>query len=111
MCKKGHNMEEVKYTAKNYCDMCSTSGTTYQCSASCNYDLCKTCYKTTKKKVKAELATWLEKHPDDPDNKKKDKKKKDDDAEAEKGSESESQVADNAKADQEPEKESEGAEK
>lgn len=129
MCKKGHNMEEVKFTGKNYCDMCSTSGTTYQCSASCNYDLCKNCYKATKKKVKAELAAWLEKHPDDPDNKKKDKKKKDDDAESEKegesesqadkGSESESQVADNAKADQEPEerqkkepeKDSEGAEK
>merc|ERR1711988_217505 len=50
MCKKGHKMEEVKYTAKIYCDMCSTSGTTYQCSASCNYDLCKNCYKATKKK-------------------------------------------------------------
>jgi hypothetical protein len=81
-CKKGHKMEEVKAAPRNYCDLCGQAGTTYQCSVSCNYDLCKVCYKASKKKQKDELAAWLEKHPDDPDNKKdpaekKDKKKKD----------------------------------
>merc|ERR1711862_783426 len=58
---------------------CRKSGTGYSCNANCNYDLCKVCYKAQKKKTRAKLKEWLEKHPDDPDNKKKEKDEDEDD--------------------------------
>jgi hypothetical protein len=67
LCKNGHKIEEVKYCGKRLCDLCGVVGTIYQCNSDCNYDLCKACYKTSKKKVKEELAAWYEKHPKDPD--------------------------------------------
>jgi len=72
-CKKGHRMIESKF-AHRVCDLCRKSGTLYQCNnPSCYYDMCKPCYKSQKKKVKAAWKEWLEKHPED--------KKKDDDKE------------------------------
>lgn len=75
-CKNGHRMEEVKLADRHYCDLCSARGTTYQCSSSCNYDMCKKCYKEKKKTVKEGWEKWCETHPED---KKKSKKEKDDD--------------------------------
>jgi len=77
-CKKGHRMVEVNFAYSHLCDICRKSGTCYQCNVSCNYDMCKLCYKAAKKKTKAALKVYLEKHPEDEDNKKKDKKDKDD---------------------------------
>lgn len=100
LCKKDHRMEEVKHCPRNYCDICGVAGTIYQCSCNCNYDLCKACYKTSKKKLKDELAAWLAKHPQDPDNKKekKDKKKKGSDDEAEDEEKSEKSNEDGEKS-------------
>merc|ERR1712048_1096226 len=53
-CKKA-KMVEVKYASNHFCDLCATKGTTYACSgggAKCNYDLCKGCYTSERKKVK-----------------------------------------------------------
>lgn len=77
-CKKGHRLEE-KPNAKHVCDICGKSGTHYQCGSGCPYDLCKVCYKSAKKKLKAELEAWYEKHPEEKkkdEDKKKEKKKK-----------------------------------
>merc|ERR1719210_3112811 len=83
-CKKGHRMTEVKMAYSHHCDICGTSGTTYQCSVSCNYDLCKKCYKEAKKTAKGKWKEWLEKHPEDKEEKgKKDKADKDEDDDAE----------------------------
>jgi len=94
-CKKGHRIQEVTFAYSHICDYCRKPGTAYACQANCNFDLFKTCYKATKKKTKAKLKDWLEKHPDDPDNKKKkkddeddeddDDKKKDEDSQSEAG--------------------------
>lgn len=81
-CKNGHRMQEVKAARTHTCDICRVAGTTYACVKSCNYDMCKKCYKDTKKKVKAEWEAWLEKHPEDKKTSKSDKK--DDDEEADK---------------------------
>merc|ERR1712187_676690 len=91
-CKhcKNYKMEEVKYASNHYCDLCSTRGTTYHCSrgTSCNYDMCKACYQTERKKVKAAWKAWVAKHPEGGDKKDKKKKdKKDSDDEDEKKSE------------------------
>eukprot|EP00448_Togula_jolla_P013313 CAMPEP_0170581948 /NCGR_PEP_ID=MMETSP0224-20130122/7317_1 /TAXON_ID=285029 /ORGANISM="Togula jolla, Strain CCCM 725" /LENGTH=392 /DNA_ID=CAMNT_0010905129 /DNA_START=1 /DNA_END=1179 /DNA_ORIENTATION=+ len=99
-CKKGHRMGEVKFAYNHLCDVCGKAGTAYQCSVSCNYDMCKVCYKAAKKKVKTTLKEWLEKHPDDPDNKKKskddntedDSKKDDSDGDEKKSSKCESEA-------------------
>merc|ERR1719454_581838 len=90
-CKKGHRMVEVKEQYSHICDICRKSGTCYQCTASCNYDMCKVCYKAAKKKQKSKYKDWLEKHPEDEDNKKKDKDEDDDDAKKE---ESQSEAGD-----------------
>lgn len=74
-CKNGHRLEEVNNAARHYCDVCGSHGTQYRCTEKCNYDLCKKCYKTKKKEVKAEWEKWCEKHPED---KKKKKSEKDD---------------------------------
>jgi len=68
MCPKGHRMMEVNFAKTHLCDICRKSGTSYQCNVSCNYDMCKLCYKAAKKANKTKLKEWLEKHPDDPDN-------------------------------------------
>eukprot|EP00929_Paragymnodinium_shiwhaense_P028659 TRINITY_DN16573_c0_g1_i1.p1 TRINITY_DN16573_c0_g1~~TRINITY_DN16573_c0_g1_i1.p1 ORF type:complete len:395 (+),score=125.97 TRINITY_DN16573_c0_g1_i1:83-1186(+) len=75
LCKKGQKIEEVKFNARHYCDMCGVAGTIYQ-SQDGTYDMCKNCYKKAKKKAKDELAAWLARHPEDPDNKKPKKEKK-----------------------------------
>lgn len=74
-CKKGHRVEEVKFAYRYFCDMCGKPGTCYQCSVSCNYDLCKNCYKGAKKKIKDQMKEWLERHPEDQEEEKKKKKK------------------------------------
>merc|ERR1712151_399495 len=99
MCKhcKTHKMVEVKYAGNHFCDLCATRGTTYHCNSGskCNYDMCKSCYTSERKKVKAEWKKWIAKHPEDAD--KKDKKKKDsnkdsdDDEEKEKSEKSETE--------------------
>lgn len=76
LCKKGHPMEETKASARHLCDVCGKSGTTYQCSncpGPCPYDMCKPCYKASKKKLKTQLEDWYAKHPED---KAKDEEKK-----------------------------------
>lgn len=99
LCKKGYRVVEVNFSYSHLCDICRKSGTCYQSSlASCNYDMCKICYKAAKKKQKALFKDWLEKHPEDEDNKKKDKDDDDDDA---KKDDSQSEAGDkrDAKAD------------
>lgn len=81
-CKKGHRMTEVKMAYSHHCDVCGASGTTYQCSVSCNYDMCKKCYKDNKKKVKANWKEWVEKHPEDKEKEKKDKSDKEEEEDA-----------------------------
>lgn len=88
-CKKGHKMEEVKFAYTHSCDVCGKSGTQYQCSVSCNYDMCKPCYKAAKKKLKAEYEAWIKIHPEDAKPEKKGKKDDDDDDEDTKKSDSE----------------------
>merc|ERR1712232_1371218 len=80
-CKNSHRMEEGKYADRHYCDVCGTRGTTYQCTSNCNYDMCKKCYKSKKKEVKAEWEKWCEKHPEDKKKSKKDAKDDEDDDE------------------------------
>jgi len=75
-CKNGHRLEEEKFADRHLCDVCGARGTQYQCTATCNYDMCKKCYKAKKKDVKAEWDKWIEKHPED---KKKSKKGDNDD--------------------------------
>jgi hypothetical protein len=84
VCKKGHKLVEGNHAYSHICDICRKSGTCYACTASCNYDMCKVCYKGAKKKARAAWKAWLEKHPEDPDNKKKDKDDDDDDSRKEK---------------------------
>merc|ERR1719253_1737617 len=75
---------------KHSCDVCGKSGTSYQCSVSCNYDMCKVCYKAGKKKLKTDIAEWIAKHPEDAEFfKKKKSDKEDDDDDDDKKSESE----------------------
>jgi len=78
-CKKGHRLIEVAPAYSHICDICRKTGTAYQCQVSCNFDMCKVCYKAAKKKTRATFKTWLEKHPDDEDNKKKSKDDDDED--------------------------------
>lgn len=78
LSKKGHKLIE-KASRTRICDVCGKPGTHYQCSGGSQYDMCKTCYKAAKKKVKAALETWYEKHPEEKikdEQKKKDKKNK-----------------------------------
>jgi len=86
-CRRGHRVEEVKFTRTHYCDICGKQGINYQCSVSCPYDLCKDCYKGAKKKMKDALQAWYDKHPEekakDEEKKKEKKKKKDGTSEAE----------------------------
>lgn len=93
-CKKGHKMSESNYASNHLCDICGKSGTSYQCHEKCNYDLCKDCYKKKKKEVKAKFKEYLEKHPEDPDNKKKEKEVDEDDDEKKKA-DSQSEAGDN----------------
>lgn len=86
-CKHGHRMEEVALQERHFCDLCSLRGTLYQCGKSCNYDMCKKCYKAAKVKVKADWDKWCEKHPEDKKKSKKDKKDDDDDEKKESGKE------------------------
>jgi len=89
-CKKGHRMEEVKFAYNHSCDKCGKSGTSYQCSVSCNYDMCKVCYKAGKKQLKVDIAEWITKHPEDAEFfKKKKSDKEEDDDDDDKKSESE----------------------
>eukprot|EP00932_Pfiesteria_piscicida_P001189 SRR837773.1116.p1 GENE.SRR837773.1116~~SRR837773.1116.p1 ORF type:complete len:377 (-),score=177.73 SRR837773.1116:62-1027(-) len=101
-CKKGHRVEEVKLTTRHLCDVCGKSGTMYQCSSGCVYDMCKVCYKEAKKKLKQQLQDWYAKHPEDKakdEEKKREKKKK-----GEKdGSDDEGDAKDSTKADSEAE--------
>jgi hypothetical protein len=107
-CKKGHRMVEVKEQYSHICDICRKSGTTYQCTASCNYDMCKVCYKAAKKKQRAKYKEYLEKHPEDEDNKKKDKDDddKDDDDAKKDGGDSQSEAGDKKDSKKESEAES-----
>jgi len=111
-CKKGHRIAEVKFAYSHRCDICGASGTAYQCNAACNYDLCKKCYKETKKKVKVAWAEWCEKHPEDK-KKGKDADKEDEDEdekEEKKKSESGDDKSGDDKADGASEPEESGAE-
>jgi len=103
-CKKGHRMTEVKLAYTHHCDVCGCSGTTYQCGVSCNYDMCKKCYKEAKKKVKANWKEWVEKHPED---KEKDKKEKADKEEDEDKDEADDKESTKAEADAESRSEAE----
>lgn len=106
-CKKGHKMSESNYASNHLCDICRKSGTQYQCNEKCNYDLCKDCYKKKKKEIKAKYKEWLEKHPDDPDNKKKDKEDKEEEDKAdddEKKEDSQSEAGDKKDAKSDAEK-------
>mmetsp|Transcript_101460 Transcript_101460/g.262276 ORF Transcript_101460/g.262276 Transcript_101460/m.262276 type:complete len:359 (+) Transcript_101460:154-1230(+) len=108
-CKKGHKMEEVKFAYSHSCDQCGKSGTQYQCSVSCNYDLCKVCYKAAKKKAKADMAEWIAKHPEDAKKEKSkgsDKEDVDDDDDDKTGAKSESEAA-KSEGESEPTKKSE----
>merc|ERR1712113_170098 len=51
LSKKGFRLEE-KQSSTHLCDMCGKRGTQYSCTGGSPYDLCKTCYKNAKKKVK-----------------------------------------------------------
>jgi len=89
-CKKGHRMTEVKLAYSHHCDVCGQSGTTYQCGVNCNYDMCKKCYKDSKKKVKAKWKEWVEQHPEDKEKDKKEKADKEEDDEKDEADEKES---------------------
>lgn len=110
MCKNGHRMQEVNFESRHICDICRKSGTQYQCTASCNYDMCKICYKAAKKKAKADWKAYLEKHPEDPDNKKnkKDKDDSDDDTKKEKEEDSQSEAGKETKDESASEAEKDG---
>jgi len=78
LSKKGFKLEEKVCTTR-LCDMCGKRGTQYSCTGGSPYDLCKVCYKNAKKKIKAELDAWYEKHPKEKkqdEEKKKEKKRK-----------------------------------
>eukprot|EP00421_Protoceratium_reticulatum_P021399 CAMPEP_0168379164 /NCGR_PEP_ID=MMETSP0228-20121227/11703_1 /TAXON_ID=133427 /ORGANISM="Protoceratium reticulatum, Strain CCCM 535 (=CCMP 1889)" /LENGTH=406 /DNA_ID=CAMNT_0008392189 /DNA_START=53 /DNA_END=1273 /DNA_ORIENTATION=+ len=107
-CKKGHRMTEVKLAYSHHCDVCGASGTTYQCCVNCNYDMCKKCYKESKKKVKGKWKEWLEKHPEDKEKDKKDKSDKDEEEEKDDDKESGKGDAD-AESRSEPESTTAGA--
>jgi len=105
LCKKGYRMVEGDHMYSHICDICRKTGTCYSSSlATCNYDMCKSCYKAAKKKARAAWKVWLEKHPEDEDAKKKDKKDdSDDDAKKE---DSQSDAGDKKDAKKESEAES-----
>merc|ERR1712129_228456 len=80
LSKKGFRLED-KISTTHLCDMCGKRGTQYSCTGGSPYDMCKVCYKNAKKKVKAELDAWYDKHPEEKkkeEEKKKDKKQKGD---------------------------------
>merc|ERR1712216_607416 len=78
MSPKGHKMVE-KVSANNICDVSGKRGTDYTCSGGSNYDMSLESYKAAKKKLKADLEAWYERHPEEKkkdDEKKKEKKAK-----------------------------------
>jgi hypothetical protein len=110
LSKKGHRMQEVNFCYSHLCDICKKAGTTYQCTLS-NYDMCKSCYKAAKKKVKENLKKWAEAHPEDEDSKKilKEKSKDDDDKDDDddkKNEDSQSEAGDKKDSQKESEAES-----
>merc|ERR1712190_377319 len=72
MSPKGHKMIK-KVSAIRCCDVSGKRGTHYTCSGGSNYDLSLESYKAAKKKLKADLESWYERHPEE---KKKDEKRK-----------------------------------
>mmetsp|Transcript_131540 Transcript_131540/g.328087 ORF Transcript_131540/g.328087 Transcript_131540/m.328087 type:complete len:391 (-) Transcript_131540:139-1311(-) len=114
--KKGFRMEETKFNRSYFCDVCGARGTSYQSSNPDNrkaYDMCKTCYKDAKKKLKAELEAWYVKHPEEKakdEEKKREKKKKgekgDSDDDNKDGSKAESEAESTTKAESESKAES-----
>merc|ERR1712190_615791 len=70
MSPKGHKMVK-EVSAKRICDVTGKRGTHYTCSGGTNYDMSLESYKAAKKKLKADLESWYERHPEE---KKKDKK-------------------------------------
>merc|ERR1719215_348043 len=108
LCKKGYRMVEVNFAYSHICDICRKTGTCYTSSlASCNYDMCKSCYKAAKKKARAAWKAWLEKHPEDEEAKKLAKKgDKDDSDDDAKKEDSQSDAGDKKDAKKESEAES-----
>lgn len=105
VCKKDHRMVEVNFAYSHICDICRKTGTAYQCSVTCNYDMCKVCYKAAKKKARAKWKLWLEKHPEDVDNSKKEKDDDEDD-DNKKNEDSQSEAGDKKDSKKESEAES-----
>merc|ERR1712151_565713 len=84
MSPKGYKMvKEASPNMKRICNVSGKRGTVYKCSGGSNYDLSLESYKAAKKKIKADLEAWYERHPDekkkDKQHKKKEKKGRDDD--------------------------------
>lgn len=73
---KGHKMVK-KACSYRICDVSGKKGTHYTCSGGSNYDLSQESYKAAKKKLKADLESWYERHPEE--------KKKDQENKAKKG--------------------------
>jgi len=105
-CKKGHRMVEVAFAYSHICDICRKTGTAYQCSVTCNYDMCKACYKAAKKKARSKFKLWIEKHPEDEDAKKGASKDDDEDDENKKNDDSQSEGGDKKDTKKESEAES-----
>jgi len=72
MSPKGYKMVK-EVSTKRLCDVSGKRGTAYTCSGGSNYDLSLESYKAAKKKLKADLESWYERHPEE---KKKDKENK-----------------------------------
>jgi hypothetical protein len=73
MSPKGYKMVK-EITATRICDVSGKKGTHYTCSGGSNYDLSLESYKAAKKKLKADLESWYERHPEEKKNENKAKK-------------------------------------
>merc|ERR1712060_728580 len=67
-------VKETSINMKRICNVSGKRGTSYKCSGDSNYDLSLDSYKAAKKKIKADLESWYERHPEEKKKDKKDKK-------------------------------------